>query len=261
MKKLILIALFLQFTFAGAVYEKYSVTPIANGKVASATMVIIGNGNIISGNAVSGLTLKGGVKGVSVDNLTVSNVTTINNLKATSATVTGLTTLDKMTSSGATINGVAIGQTSGLVSASALQVNGIASVNQLNLLFYDAPHGGLVGTKNIKIDTSSPYETMTLTSEGTSGGWSGRINNALSNSGGSPYVASTLVNVSGVPRMGIGIGNTLPNTTLEVAGTTSSNYYIGTGGTVTPSAIEGAIWYNRTSKKLNYYNGTAWVSW
>lgn len=57
-------------------------------------------------------------------------------------------------------------------------------------------------------------------------------------------------------------GNALQiNGNSQNTGYVSANYVIGTGGTVTPSAVEGAMWFNKTSKKLSYYNGSAWVVW
>jgi hypothetical protein len=66
MKKIILIAL-LGMAFAGQITERVYLTPTANGKYQSATMQLIGSGNIISVNNTQGLTIKAGSGGVTVN--------------------------------------------------------------------------------------------------------------------------------------------------------------------------------------------------
>lgn len=90
MKKLIAILL-LGMAFAGQITERIYLTPTANGKYQSATMTLIGNGNIISVNNTQGLTIKAGSGGV-----------TLNGALRTSGAITGAT-----------------------ISCSALQINGL----------------------------------------------------------------------------------------------------------------------------------------
>lgn len=62
MKKLIvLLGFILSYSMAGAIYERYYVTPTANGKWQSANMTIIGQGSIISANTSTGIVVKSGV--------------------------------------------------------------------------------------------------------------------------------------------------------------------------------------------------------
>ena len=104
MKKLIGLLL-LGIMFAGQITERIYVTPTANGRYQSATMQIIGNGNIISVNNTQGLTITSGTGGV-----------TLNGALRTSGAITGASY------SGGTITGTTI-------SGSALQVNGGVTAN------------------------------------------------------------------------------------------------------------------------------------
>lgn len=66
MKKLLAILL-LGMAFAGQITERVYITPTANGRYQSATMQIIGSGNIISVNNTQGITIKAGSGGVTLN--------------------------------------------------------------------------------------------------------------------------------------------------------------------------------------------------
>ena len=65
-KKLLVFCLLCGYAFAGLITERVYVTPIANGKWASANMTLIGLGSIISANTTSGITVKPGTGGLNV---------------------------------------------------------------------------------------------------------------------------------------------------------------------------------------------------
>ena len=84
MKKLIVLIGLLGFSLAGPVVERIYVTPIANGKWASANFTIIGTGNILaSANNSAGINIKTGVGNMTVTgSATITGTLTANNLVA-----------------------------------------------------------------------------------------------------------------------------------------------------------------------------------
>jgi hypothetical protein len=215
MKKLILIALFLQFTFAGAVYEKYSVTPTANGKWQSATMQIIGNGNIISVNNTQGLTIKSGAKGVSVDNLTVTGTSTMNIIKASGAIT------------GASYSGGAISGTTGAFSGDVGINTGGWGGLKLGL------YNGIVMNTTDGADGYFNYLAGGGSPDSSRGGFvqvngnefgNGDITVAAGNNGGQIALQTNTTERMRIRADGnVGIGTTAPTTTLEVNGTISGS--------------------------------------
>lgn len=66
--------------------------------------------------------------------------------------------------------------------------------------------------------------------------------------------------VTGKPTTITGYGITDPIVTANYGGVISAPSYV-SNATTTPSELEGAYYYDKVYKTMQYYNGTAWVYW
>lgn len=123
----------------------------------------------------------------------------------------------------------------------------MASTTGITILSADNGQGifindtsGLTYGSSITHHATSPFRLTTLTSKGGAGSWRGAFNFDVNYNAGSTFTAATIrANTDGTTA-NIGIGNTTPSSTLEVAGSFNSWTTGRFGGALTLAGITGS---------------------